>query len=92
MSRVGGSRPGRLGVLGAYFSGRNVSLSVVELPVFQLGVPPPGVFARGQVLDLVHFLEYIFVLDIHCQHLGKICQFGGCLCALRARVWRICIF
>ena len=46
----------------------------------------------GAGLENVHFLEYTFVLDIHCQHLGKMCQFGGCLSALRARGWRMCIF
>ena len=46
----------------------------------------------GAGWENVHFLEYTFVLDIHCQHLEKMCQFGGCLWALRARGWRMCIF
>ena len=46
----------------------------------------------GAGLENVHFLEYTFVLDIHCQHLGKMCQFGGCLCALQAQGWRMYIF
>ena len=34
----------------------------------------------GEGLENVHFLEYIFVLDIHCQQLGKMCQLEG-VCA-----------
>ena len=56
MSCAGGSRPGTLDVLGAYFSCRNVSLSVVELRVLQLEVLLPGVVARKRVLVLVLFL------------------------------------
>ena len=35
----------------------------------------------GAGLENVHFLEYTFVLDIHCQHLGKMWQLEG-VCAL----------
>ena len=48
--------------------GENVS-------VWSVSVRPPG---AG--LENVHFLEYIFVLDIHCQQLGKMCQLEG-VCA-----------
>ena len=58
-----------------------------NVSVWRVSVRP-----SGAGLENVHFLEYTFVLDIHCQHLGKMCQFGGCLCALRARGWRMCIF
>ena len=34
----------------------------------------------GAGLENVHFLEYTFVLDIHCQQLGKMCQLEG-ICA-----------
>ena len=34
----------------------------------------------GAGLEKVHFLEYTFVLDIHCQQLGKMCQLEG-VCA-----------
>ena len=58
-----------------------------NVSVWRVSVRP-----SGAGLENVHFLEYTFVLDIHCQHLGKMCQFGGCLCALRAQGWRMCIF
>ena len=34
----------------------------------------------GAGLKNVHSLEYTFVLDIHCQQLGKMCQLEG-VCA-----------
>ena len=34
----------------------------------------------GAGLENVHFREYTFVLDIHCQQLGKMCQLEG-VCA-----------
>ena len=50
----------------------------------------------GAGLKNVHSLEYTFVLDIHCQQLGKMCQLEG-VCALLGRrdrectISRICI-
>ena len=34
----------------------------------------------GAGLENVHFLDYTFVLDMHCQQLGKLCQLEG-ICA-----------
>ena len=48
--------------------GENVS-------VWRVSVRP-----SGAGLENVHFLEYTFVLDIHCQQLGKMCQLEG-VCA-----------
>ena len=45
----------------------------------------------GAELGNVDFLEYKFVLDLHCQQLGNV-SVGGCLCALWARGWGMCIF
>ena len=45
----------------------------------------------GAGLENVHFLEYTFVLDIHCQQLGKMCQLEG-VCAPFGRRVRECTF
>ena len=45
----------------------------------------------GAGLENVHFLEYTFVLDIHCQQLGKMCQLEG-VCAAFGRGVGECAF
>ena len=51
-----------------------------------------SVCPSGTWLGHVHFLRYVFVLDIFCQQLWGVIQFGGCLCALRAPGWGMYIF
>ena len=64
MSRAGENPPGTLDVLGAYFSGRSLSLSVVDLRVLQLEVLLSGVVARKRVLALVLFVAGWLPVDV----------------------------
>ena len=52
------------------------------MPTFRENVSVWRVSERpsGAGLENVHFLEYTFVLDIHYQQLGKMCQLEG-VCA-----------
>ena len=52
--------------------------------LFSWGV---SVCPSGTGLRHVHFLRYVFVLDIFCQQLWDVVHLVGCLCALRAQGW-----
>ena len=41
----------------------------------------------GTGLENVHFQEYTFVLDIHCQQLGNMCQLEGVYAAFGHGFW-----
>ena len=48
-----------------------------------------SVCPSGTGLGHVHFLRYVFVLDIFCQQLWGVVHLVGCLCALRPQGWVI---
>ena len=51
-----------------------------------------SVCPSGTGLGHVHFLRYVFVLDIFCQQLWGVVHLVECLCALRAQGWVMYIF
>ena len=71
-------------IVGLYSANRDVCNLVLDICCQQLGdnILLTGIYViwwvfvcpLGAGLGNVHFLEYTFVLDIHCQQLGNICH------------------